>query len=92
MLIHNAPFDVSFINQEFSLAGFNKTIEDLCKVTDTLPMARKLYPGQRNSLNALCSRYSVDKSNRKFHGALVDAELLGRVYLQMTAGQCAAFN
>ena len=74
------------------MAGFNKTIEDLCKVTDTLPMARKLYPGQRNSVDALCSRYSVDKSNRKFHGALVDAELLGRVYLQMTAGQCAAFN
>ena len=92
LLIHNAPFDVSFINQEFSLAGFSKTIEDLCKITDTLPMARKLYPGQRNSLDALCSRYSVDKSNRKFHGALIDAELLGRVYLQMTADQCVAFN
>ena len=81
LLIHNAPFDVSFINQEFSLAGLSKTIEDFCEIIDTLPMARQLHPGKRNSLDALCSRYSVDKSCRKLHGALIDAKLLGEVYL-----------
>ena len=81
LLIHNAPFDVSFINQEFSLAGLDKTIEDFCEIIDTLPMARQLHPGRKNSLDALCSRYSVDSSCRKLPGALIDAKLLGEVYL-----------
>ena len=84
LLIHNAPFDTAFINHEFSLAGHDKKLEDLCEITDTLLMARELHPEQRNSLDALCSRYNVDESNREMHGALSDAKLLGQVYLLMT--------
>jgi DNA polymerase-3 subunit epsilon len=92
LLIHNAPFDTAFINHEFSLAGYEKKIEDLCEIKDTLPIARKTHPGKRNSLDALCSRYNVDKSNRELHGALIDAKLLGQVYLLMTGGQVEFFG
>ncbi len=92
LLIHNAPFDTAFINHEFSLAGYEKKIEDLCWIKDTLPIARKTHPGKRNSLDALCSRYNVDKSNRELHGALIDAKLLGQVYLLMTGGQVGFFG
>jgi len=92
LLIHNAPFDTAFINHEFSLAGYEKKIEDLCEIKDTLPIARKTHPGKRNSLDALCSRYNVDKSNRELHGALIDAKLLGQVYLLMTGGQVGFFG
>ena len=92
LLIHNAPFDTAFINHEFSLAGYEKKIEDLCEITDTLPIARKTHPGKRNSLDALCARYNVDTSNRELHGALIDAKLLGQVYLLMTGGQVGFFG
>src|SRR5437868_1561540 len=73
LIIHNAPFDVSFLNNELFLSGQNyKTIAEYCSVIDTLSMARKLHPGQRNSLDALCKRYGVDNSKRDLHGALID--------------------
>jgi DNA polymerase-3 subunit epsilon len=89
LIIHNAPFDVGFINHELSLLKLNSwgIIEDHCKVTDTLKMARRMYPGQRASLDALCKRLMVDNSNRTLHGALLDAEILADVYLAMTGGQ-----
>ncbi len=88
LIIHNAPFDVGFINHELQLLGtrFGR-LEDYCTVLDTLAMARKLHPGQRNSLDALCKRYQVDNSQRDLHGALLDAEILADVYLSMTGGQ-----
>lgn len=88
LVIHNADFDVGFLNQEFCLAGFDTIrVEDCCSVIDTLSLARKLHPGQRNSLDALCRRYNIDNSGRDFHGALLDAQLLADVYLTMTGGQ-----
>lgn len=89
LVIHNAPFDVGFLNHELSLLASRGTekIEDLCAVFDTLEYARKKHPGQRNSLDALCKRYGVDNSQRKLHGALLDAEILADVYLLMTGGQ-----
>jgi len=89
LIIHNAPFDVGFINNELSLLANNKwgKLEDHCTITDTLKMARKAYPGQRNSLDALCKRLMVDNSNRTLHGALLDSEILADVYLTMTGGQ-----
>lgn len=90
LIIHNAAFDVGFLDHEFRLAGLKSTtIADLCPVIDTLPMARQIHPGQRNSLDALCKRYHVDNSGRDFHGALLDAQLLADVYLAMTGGQGA---
>ena len=88
LVIHNAAFDVGFMVHEFGLlkAGFGKT-EDHCTVLDTLLMARKMHPGQRNSLDALCKRYEIDNSHRDLHGALLDAEILAYVYLGMTGGQ-----
>ena len=88
LVIHNAAFDVGFMDHEFGLlkAGFGKT-EDHCTVLDTLLMARKMHPGQRNSLDALCKRYEIDNSHRDLHGALLDAEILAYVYLGMTGGQ-----
>ncbi len=92
LIIHNAPFDVAFINAELSRLGEEwGKLEDYCRVTDTLEMAREMHPGQRNSLDALCQRYQVDNSNRDLHGALLDAELLLDVYLAMTGGQSALF-
>ncbi len=88
LVIHNAPFDVGFINHEFALAGpDNGTVDDLCSVVDTLVMARKLHPGQKNNLDALCRRYGIDNSQRELHGALLDSEILADVYLFMTGGQ-----
>ncbi len=89
LIIHNAPFDVGFINHELSLLKNNVwgRIEDHCKITDTLKMARATYPGQRNSLDALCKRLGVDNSGRTLHGALLDSEILADVYLMMTGGQ-----
>lgn len=92
LIIHNAPFDVGFINVEMaSVAKSLGKIESYCQVTDTLKMARQLHMGQRNSLDALCKRYGVDNSNRDLHGALIDSELLAKVYLAMTGGQGSLF-
>ena len=89
LIIHNAPFDVGFINHELSMLPNNPwgKIEDHCKITDSLKLARKAYPGQRNSLDALCKRLYIDNSNRTLHGALLDSEILADVYLAMTGGQ-----
>lgn len=90
LIIHNADFDVGFLNQEFQLAAVKKMkISDCCAVVDTLALARHLHPGQRNNLDALCKRYFVDNTGRDFHGALLDAQLLADVYLAMTGGQGA---
>ncbi|MEA3275204.1 MAG: DNA polymerase III subunit epsilon [Pseudomonadota bacterium] len=88
LIIHNAPFDVGFLDHELRLwREGSPRIGDLCTITDTLTMARSLHPGQRNSLDALCRRYGVDNSQRDLHGALLDAEILSDVYLAMTGGQ-----
>ncbi len=88
LIIHNAPFDVAFINAELARLGAQwGKLEDYCRILDTLVLARELHPGQRNSLDALCQRYQIDNSNRDLHGALLDAELLLGVYLAMTGGQ-----
>ena len=87
LVIHNADFDVGFVDQEMRLAGLQARIQDCCTVIDTLSLARQLHPGQRNSLDALCKRYRIDNSRRDFHGALLDAQLLADVYLAMTGGQ-----
>ena len=94
LLIHNAPFDVGFINHELSLLQPNKwgKLEDHCTITDTLKLAQKTYPGQRNTLDALCRRLEVNNSNRELHGALLDSEILAEVYLAMTGGQTALFD
>ena len=87
LIIHNAAFDVSFLDSELALAAF-KPIAAYCPViTDTLRMARDLHPGKRNGLDALCERYQINNSARTLHGALLDAELLAEVYLAMTRGQ-----
>ncbi len=88
LIIHNAPFDVAFLNHEFKQAGLGeKVIDQHCSIVDTLVMARHKHPGQKNNLNALCKRYGVDNSQRQLHGALLDAEILADVYLMMTGGQ-----
>ena len=87
LVIHNAPFDLGFLNQELELAGSPARLQDICEVTDSLELARQMHPGQRNSLDALCRRYGVDNSGRDLHGALLDAEILADVYLAMTGGQ-----
>ena len=88
LIIHNAEFDVGFLEHELGLMGHAEPkITKHASVLDTLALARKLHPGQRNSLDALCKRYEVDASNRDVHGALIDSELLARVYLAMTGGQ-----
>lgn len=89
LIIHNAAFDVGFINNEFALIGQTERAEvsDYCSILDTLLMARERHPGQRNNLDALCKRYGVDNSGRDLHGALLDAEILADVYLAMTGGQ-----
>ncbi|HTE41122.1 MAG TPA: DNA polymerase III subunit epsilon [Steroidobacteraceae bacterium] len=90
LVIHNAPFDVAFLDAEFKrLANARRRVGELCQVLDTLALARKMHPGQRNGLDALCKRYSVDNSHREFHGALLDARILLDVYLAMTGGQSA---
>jgi DNA polymerase-3 subunit epsilon len=88
LVIHNAPFDIGFLNSELSdLNRGYKNMEDYCKILDTLAMARKKHPGQKNNLDALCKRYFVDNTQRELHGALLDAEILADVYLIMTGGQ-----
>ncbi|HEB97780.1 MAG TPA: DNA polymerase III subunit epsilon [Sedimenticola thiotaurini] len=90
LIIHNAPFDVGFLDHELALLGGEwPRIGDCCSVIDTLVMAKRLHPGQRNSLDALCRRYDIDNSHRELHGALLDAEILADVYLAMTGGQTA---
>lgn len=88
LVIHNAPFDIGFIDHEFALIGL-PSVTQVCTVLDTLVMARQRHPGQRNSLDALCKRYGVDNTQRDLHGALLDAEILADVYLLMTGGQTA---
>jgi DNA polymerase-3 subunit epsilon len=95
LVIHNAPFDIAFLNAEFARVGAAASggartaakITDYCRVLDTLALARQMHPGQRNSLDALCKRYSVDNSHREYHGALLDSRILAEVYLAMTGGQ-----
>lgn len=92
LIIHNAPFDVGFLNHEFKLAGYSeRNLTHHCRIIDTLALAKQLHPGQRNNLDALCKRYSVDNSNRELHGALLDATILAQVYLAMTGGQATLF-
>ncbi len=93
LVIHNAPFDVGFINHEFArLTDQAKTLANFSTVFDTLAFARKKHPGQRNSLDALCRRYSIDNSHRELHGALLDAEILADVFLLMTGGQSSLLD
>lgn len=88
LIIHNAPFDLGFINHEIAkLSGRIKPIDSGCRIIDTLALARQKHPGQKNNLDALCKRYGVDNSQRDLHGALLDAEILADVYLLMTGGQ-----
>ena len=90
LIIHNAAFDLAFLDAEFKrLPGPLRQTLSLCSIIDTLPMARLMHPGQRNSLDALCKRYGVDNSHRELHGALLDAQILLDVYLAMTGGQTA---
>lgn len=93
LIIHNAPFDVGFLNHEFKLLNNGSgVIDDYSTVMDTLTYARKKHPGQRNSLDALCKRYGIDNSHRELHGALLDAEILADVYLLMTGGQASLLD
>lgn len=87
LVIHNAPFDVGFMDSEFARVKPKRQTADHCGILDTLGIARKKHPGQKNNLNALCKRYGVDNSSRELHGALLDAEILADVYLLMTGGQ-----
>ena len=87
LIIHNAPFDVEFLNRELALAGLKKLSDYASSIVDTLAMARELHPGKRNGLDALCERYAVNNSHRTLHGALLDARLLTEVYLSLTRGQ-----
>ena len=89
LIIHNAPFDVGFLNMELKRCGSSDTIDSLSTVIDSLVMARQKHPGQKNNLDALCKRYEVDNSQRDLHGALLDAQILSDVYLAMTGGQGA---
>ncbi|MBN0987120.1 DNA polymerase III subunit epsilon [Amphritea pacifica] len=87
LVIHNAAFDVGFIDHELSLNNHQERVHDFCQVTDTLAIARKKHPGQKNNLDALCRRYGIDNSHRELHGALLDSEILADVYLMLTGGQ-----
>lgn len=93
LIIHNAPFDIGFLNHELQLLDKKRALMDsYCTVLDTLKMAKAKHPGQRNSLDALCKRYGVDNTNRTLHGALLDSELLAEVYLLLTGGQTGLFQ
>ena len=93
LVIHNAPFDVAFLNHEIGLLNLGlPSIQDRSSVVDSLALAREKHPGQRNSLDALCRRYSIDNSQRVLHGALLDAEILSDVYLLLTGGQGGLFD
>jgi DNA polymerase III subunit epsilon len=92
LIIHNAPFDLGFLNYELQLLKHQKTIEDYCPIFDTLADAKKRYPAQRNNLDALCKRLGIDNSHRDLHGALLDAQILAEVFLKMTGGQFSLMN
>ncbi|MCB1683005.1 MAG: DNA polymerase III subunit epsilon [Pseudomonadales bacterium] len=93
LIIHNAPFDLAFLDAELArLGGRRPRLHRLCRITDSLALARRKHPGQKNSLDALCRRYGVDNSARTLHGALLDAEILADVYLALTGGQTALFG
>ena len=87
LIIHNAPFDVGFLDNELKLTNSSQKIETLCKINDSLVLARQMHPGQRNTLDALCKRYDIRNEHRTLHGALLDSEILADVYLAMTGGQ-----
>lgn len=89
VIIHNATFDVNFLNSELKRIGGGRLgkLEDYCKITDTLKLAKQIYPGKKNNLDALCKRLEINDYDRDFHGALLDSEILGDVYLAMTGGQ-----
>ncbi len=89
LIIHNASFDVGFLEHEFALCDMPLDLNQVCKVTDTLALARKQFPGQKNNLDALCKRLAVNNAHRTLHGALLDSEILADVYLVMTGGQTA---
>jgi len=90
LIIHNAPFDIGFLDHELRKLGHKvKKIGEICTVVDSLVLARKKHPGQKNNLDALCRRYEIDNSSRQLHGALLDSEILADVYLMMTGGQTA---
>ena len=92
LIIHNAPFDLGFLNYEFKLNGVKTKIEDLCPVIDTLELSKKQRPGTMHNLDALCRRFEIDTSERTRHGALLDAQILAQVYLAMTGGQSNLFQ
>lgn len=87
LVIHNAPFDVGFLNAELRRVGYNTKVGDICDVVDTLVLARLRFPGQKNNLDALCKRYGISNEHRTLHGALLDADLLAKVYIQMCVDQ-----
>jgi len=87
LVIHNAAFDVGFIDKELERNGYPERVADMCTVTDSLLLARKKHPGQKNNLDALCRRYGIDNSHRELHGALLDSEILADVFLMLTGGQ-----
>jgi DNA polymerase-3 subunit epsilon len=87
VIIHNAAFDVTFLDAELKRINSERRVAELCRVLDSLSLARKMHPGQKNNLDSLCKRYSVDNSHRDYHGALLDARILAEVYLAMTGGQ-----
>lgn len=91
LIIHNAQFDLGFINAELKLLNWPQSIYDYCTVFDTLLLARNKHPGQKNNLDALCKRYAIDNSDRTLHGALVDAKLLALLYIALTGGQADLF-
>ncbi|WP_372738192.1 DNA polymerase III subunit epsilon [Neptunomonas sp.] len=87
LIIHNATFDIGFIDAELERNGYAVRVADICTITDSLRLARSKHPGQKNNLNALCKRYGIDNSHRELHGALLDSEILADVYLALTGGQ-----
>jgi len=92
LIIHNAPFDLGFLNNELKIIGIKMKIEDLCPVIDTLELSKEQRPGTMHNLDALCRRFGIDTSARTRHGALLDAQILAQVYIAMTGGQSILFN
>ena len=92
LVIHNAPFDLGFLNNELKLVGYNKKIEDICPIIDSLELSKEQRPGTMHNLDALCRRFEIDASARTIHGALLDAQILAQVYLAMTGGQSNLFQ
>lgn len=87
LVIHNAPFDVGFLDAELARVGYQSKVSDVCHVVDTLVLAKQRFPGQKNNLDALCKRFGISNDHRTLHGALLDADLLAKVYLQMSVSQ-----